>query len=90
MVIMATMTVFWFLLVSAAPLNAGQAPVIAQPPAFRAFGGATAHATASIRIISGASYGPGRAGKAPGAVVRTTQLADAQGSLHPANLLEFQ
>ncbi len=90
MVIMAKMALFWILLASANPLTAEPAPAVAQVSAFRAVGGATAHAIASVRIISGVSYGQGRPAKAPGAALRTTQLADEQGIFHPANLLEFQ
>lgn len=87
---MPAMSLFWILLASATTLNAEPVPATVQAPTFHPVGGAAARATASIRVISGVSFGQGRPGKAPGAAVRTTRLADAQGNLHPANLLEFQ
>ena len=64
---------------------------IAAPPAtFRPVGGASARATASIRIVSGVSFGPGRTRQVSGATQRSTTLSDGQGRSTPAIILEFQ
>ena len=64
---------------------------IASPPvAFRPTGGATARATASIRVVSGVSFGPGRSANIPGAAQQSTRLTDGQGQPTPAIILEFQ
>jgi len=52
--------------------------------------GATARATASVRILSAARFGHGRSEEAPGAQRRNAQVADQQGQPHPAIFLEFQ
>jgi len=52
--------------------------------------GVTARAMASVRILPAARFGPGRSGEAPGADRRKTRIADQQGQLRPAELLEFQ
>ena len=57
---------------------------------FRPVGGATARASASVRIVSGFSFGRGRPANAPGAALRSTQLIDAEARTHPAKILEFQ
>ena len=66
------------------------AAIAAPPVPFRPVGGATARATASIRVVSGVSFGPGRSAKMPGATQRSTRLTDGQGQLSPAIILEFQ
>ena len=68
---------------------------IASPPPpvareFRASGGATARASASVRVISGVSFGADRSVVVSGATHRSTRLIDAEGQSRPANLLEFQ
>jgi len=50
----------------------------------------TARASASVRIISGVRFGPGRSIEAPGAMVRASALIDQDGQRRPAKLLEFQ
>lgn len=57
---------------------------------FRPVGGATARASASIRILSGVSFGHGRKVDAPGAYQRSARLEEAPGVFRPAQLLEFQ
>ena len=57
---------------------------------FRPAGGATARATASVRIVSGVSFGAGRSSEAPGASKRKVQLIDQEGQIRSAELLEFQ
>jgi hypothetical protein len=52
--------------------------------------GATARATASVRIFGAARFGPGRSEEAPGADRRKAQIIDQQGQPKPAILLEFQ
>ena len=51
---------------------------------------ATAHATATIRIVSGVRFGPDKLAGAEGAARRKAVLTDAAGSARPAELLEFQ
>jgi hypothetical protein len=51
---------------------------------------ATARATVSIRIVSGVRFGSGEVSGADGATRRKAVLADADGSLRPAEILEFQ
>jgi len=75
-------------LILAAALSPGSPA--APPAAFRPISGATAHATASIRIISGARFGPDYSEMVAGAIRRSTQLADRDGQRLPAILLEFQ
>jgi hypothetical protein len=59
-------------------------------PGFRPVGGVTARATASVRIVSGVRFGPGRSDEAPGASRRKALLTDSDGRQRPAELLEFQ
>jgi hypothetical protein len=66
------------------------APAPAAIATFRPSGGATARATASVRIVSGVRFGPGKSALAPGAHRRTIHLADQGGVVHPLELLEFQ
>ena len=65
---------------------------IVSPPAreFYPISGASARASASIRIVSGVSVGPGHAHGVPGAARRSAVLTDRHGSSIPAILLEFQ
>ena len=51
---------------------------------------AMAQATVSIRIISGVSFGEGRLSGGEGGFRRKAQLADANGTVRPAELIEFQ
>jgi len=51
---------------------------------------ATAHAMARIRIISGVRFGSEEISGAEGAARRKAVLADADGAIRPAELLEFQ
>jgi len=57
---------------------------------FQPIGGASARATASVRIVSGVRFGHGRSADAPGAIRRPARLTDRNGRSHPAELLEFQ
>jgi hypothetical protein len=57
---------------------------------FAPVSGASARATASVRIVSGASFGPERSVSMPGALRRTAQISDPNGQLRSAELLEFQ
>ena len=50
----------------------------------------TARATARLRIVSGASFGPGFSGGTDGGERRKTVLDDAAGTTQKAELLEFQ
>ena len=65
---------------------------MASPPAreFRPASGSTARASASIRIVSGVSFGPGHALSVPGAAQRPMVLTDGHGAPKPAIILEFQ
>jgi hypothetical protein len=62
----------------------------AQPVAPARHTRATAHATATIRIISGVRFGPSYAASVAGADRRSSRLTDADGTTRPAELLEFQ
>jgi len=73
------------LLAAAQPLPADR-PVAKFVPS----ASATARATASVRILAPARFGPGRSEDAPGADRRKTQITDQQGRPKPAILLEFQ
>ena len=57
---------------------------------FQPASGATARATASVRIVSAVRFGRGKSGEAPGAHRRRVQLADRDGLVTTAELLEFQ
>jgi len=51
---------------------------------------ASATAKVSIRIVSGVRFGPDQLSGAAGADRRKAQLAEADGLVRPAELLEFQ
>ena len=57
---------------------------------FRPSSAVTARATASVRIVSGVRFGPGKREKIAGGQRRRVQLTDAQGANDDAELLEFQ
>jgi hypothetical protein len=57
---------------------------------FQPTSSATAHATVSIRIISGVQFGEGRLVGAENAIRRQTQLTDATGASRQAEIVEFQ
>jgi len=78
---------------AAAMLSSGAGPSAApsaRPASFQPTGGATVRATASVRILSGVSFGPGRSTSAFGARRRSTSLTDGYGQLRRAEILEFQ
>jgi glutamine cyclotransferase len=58
--------------------------------AFQPVSSATARASVSIRIISGASFGADHTATTQGASRRASQLTDAAGQRQSAELLEFQ
>ena len=78
-----------FLAASVSPL-----PQPVQPAAVRAAASrpvrATAHATATITILSGARFGPSYVTPVAGANRRSGRVTDADGTARPAELLEFQ
>jgi len=81
------------LLLFAAAHSAGFPPAERSPePAakFAPTGGATARATASVRIVSGVSFGPGLSAATPGADRRHARIVDREGQSRSAELLEFQ
>lgn len=88
-----TRIMFGPLILLAASVSPPARPV---PPAsngvvsFKAVGGATARATVSIRILSGVSFGEGRLAGGDGGLRRKGQLADADGTIRPVELIEFQ
>ena len=57
---------------------------------FQPSSSATASATVRIRIISGVQFGSDRLSGADGAARRKAELADADGQIRPAEILEFQ
>ena len=80
---------FGTLFLLAASISPAGTP-IAQPPGKAGTQRVTAHATATIRIVSGVRFGPNQMSGATGADRRKVQLADANGLARPAELLEFQ
>ena len=81
------------LLLLAALASPDVRPVPPAPSAMEKFqprSGATAHATASIRIVSGVSFGAGRQVDLPGTIQRSVRLEESPGVLRPAQLIEFQ
>ena len=50
----------------------------------------TARAKASVRIVSGVSFGRGHAARVAGAERRHVELSDPTGTVESAELLEFQ
>jgi hypothetical protein len=75
---------------SVSPLAQPSAPAAAQGSSFQAVSRVSARATASVQIISGVRFGAEWRGEAPGATRRETRLADGDGALRRAELLEFQ
>lgn len=71
-------------------LLAASASPVATPPKPSLVQRVTASATATIRIVSGVRFGPNQMSGAAGADRRKARLADADGLLRPAELLEFQ
>ena len=73
-------------------LLAAAQPLPADRPAakFVPSASATARATASVRILAAARFGPGRSQEAPGADRRKARVIDEQGQPKSAILLEFQ
>jgi len=77
----------------AAVVSSGGQPAAAvsiRSSSFQPISGATARATASIRVISGAKFGPDYSGNAAGAIRRPARLIDRDGRAQSAELLEFQ
>ena len=75
---------------SISPASPATLPARKAIAGFRAASSATAHATVSIRIISGVRFGPDRAEGAETAARRKTEIRDADGLVSPLELLEFQ
>lgn len=76
-----------------AAISPDSGPVgLARPQAvdFQPTGAVTAKARASVRIISGVSFGPGIKVDTAGATIRRASLNGADGSPYPAEILEFQ
>ena len=67
-------------------------PVAVSPgsPSLRRTVSASAHATARIMIISGVKFGQDYTSRPAGAARRPALLADADGQVRRAELLEFQ
>jgi hypothetical protein len=77
----------------AAMLSSGDQPSLAasaHSSAFLPVSGATARATASIRIVSGVKFGPDYSESVAGAIRRPARLIDRDGQSLSAELLEFQ
>lgn len=79
-----------FLATIASPAFQPPPPVPAAMEKFQPTTRATARANATIRILSGAKFGHGRKVEAAGATQRTARVEGAPGTMHPAQLLEFQ
>jgi hypothetical protein len=78
------------LLLLAAAHSAQPVPVERPATAFVPTAGATTRATASVRILVAAKFGPGQSEKVAGALRRKAQIADQKGQPQSAILLEFQ
>ena len=78
------------LAVSAQPSDRPSPPAMNAAGSFQPTGRATARATVSIRILNGASFGPGLAVGTEGAERRKARLNDLAGNSRDAELLEFQ
>ena len=78
------------MIASALLLAVATAQLPATPASHRPTRTVSARATASIRIISGASFGAGRTSDVPGARRRATRLIEGEGQVFAAELLEFQ
>ena len=76
-------------LASLSPASAA-APPAERMAAFRPTSTASAAATVTIRVISGARFGPDHAGDDPAATRRKAVLTDSAGHPRDAELLEFQ
>jgi len=77
----------------AAVVSSGGQPALAvltRSSAFQPVSGATARATASVRIVSGVKFGPSHSGDVSNAIRRPARLTDQAGQAQPAELLEFQ
>lgn len=79
-----------FLAASVSPPAPAGPPAAQRVSQFRPVSSVTARATVSIRIISGARFGPGQTSGHEGADRRKARIADADGVSHPAELMEFQ
>jgi chorismate synthase len=75
---------------SVSPLAQPAAPAGERMPIFQPSSGATAQATARIRVISGVKFGAGHAAATAGAEHRQDMITDADGQMRPAEMLEFQ
>lgn len=81
-----------FLLVAAAiaPAHPALPPARQGAGSFRPASSVTAHATVSIRIVSGVRFGEGQLGEASPGSRRTAEISEPDGTVRPAELLEFQ
>jgi hypothetical protein len=75
---------------SVSPLAGTSPPAAGRGSSFQAISRVSARATASVQIISGVRFGAQWRGEASGAIRRQSQLADGDGALRRAELLEFQ
>jgi hypothetical protein len=81
------------LLLLAAMVSPEARPLPPAPERFAKFqptSGATGRATASVRIVSAARFGPGKADGAAGGTRRAVRLIERDGTVRSAELLEFQ
>lgn len=74
----------------ASPVTPAIEPAVGRLAETRPATRSTAHATATIRIVSGVRFGPDQLSGAEGADRRKSVLAGADGLVYPAELLEFQ
>jgi hypothetical protein len=77
----------------AAVFSSGNQPSLAAPDrssGFHPVSAVSARATVSIRVISGAKFGPDYSGDVAGAIRRPAHLVDRDGQSLSAELLEFQ
>lgn len=65
-------------------------PAQTQSADFRPNSAVTARARASVRILAGVSFGQNHRIEATGASFREARLTGQDGTLYPAELLEFQ
>lgn len=81
-----------FLLVAASisPAQPALPPARQGAASFHPASGVTAHATVSIRIVSGVRFGDGQLGEASPGARRTAEISEPDGTVRAAELLEFQ
>ena len=72
------------------PTSPAQGTVSRQAVSFQPGSGATARATVKIRVVSGVRFGSGQLEAPSTALRRAVEISEADGTVRPAQLVEFQ